>query len=112
MKNENLDETNEVEAEIVKPSIKSFIPLILAIIYALSPIDFVPDVIPALGWFEDVLFLVTAGLNVMEKNMFQTNTTLRHIVKYIKWGIFLVGLLVIAIIVLIVLVISKLVVAK
>ena len=114
MKNKNFRKTNEVETEIVKPdtstNIKAWIPLILAIIYAVSPIDLVPDVIPALGWFEDALFLVTGGLNGIEKNMLEANTTLRSIVKFIKWGLFLVGLLVIAIIVLIVVVIWKVVV--
>merc|ERR1719223_1577872 len=31
--------------------------LVLAILYILSPLDILPDVIPILGWMDDVLFL-------------------------------------------------------
>ncbi len=36
--------------------------LILAILYILSPIDFLPDVIPVLGWIDDVIVAITAIL--------------------------------------------------
>jgi uncharacterized membrane protein YkvA (DUF1232 family) len=35
--------------------------LILALLYIISPIDLVPDVIPILGWSDDLLVGVGAG---------------------------------------------------
>ncbi|WP_437124620.1 DUF1232 domain-containing protein [Brachyspira pilosicoli] len=33
-----------------KSGIKPWIPLILAVIYAISPVDLVPDSLPIAGW--------------------------------------------------------------
>jgi uncharacterized membrane protein YkvA (DUF1232 family) len=35
--------------------------LLLALIYILSPIDIVPDVIPVAGWLDDVIVALVAG---------------------------------------------------
>jgi hypothetical protein len=35
--------------------------LILALLYILSPIDLIPDVIPVVGWADDLLFGLGAG---------------------------------------------------
>jgi uncharacterized membrane protein YkvA (DUF1232 family) len=35
--------------------------LIMALIYILSPIDLIPDVIPVVGWVDDVAVAVGAG---------------------------------------------------
>ena len=87
--------------------IKAWIPLILAVIYAISPIDFVPDTIPIAGWFEDALFVVVAGLNGIEKSMLTNNKTLQHIIKFIKWGLLIFGIIVIVLLILIVVLIVK-----
>jgi uncharacterized membrane protein YkvA (DUF1232 family) len=34
--------------------------LILAVLYVLSPIDFLPDLIPVAGWLDDVVVALTA----------------------------------------------------
>lgn len=36
--------------------------LILALLYIISPIDLVPDVIPVVGWADDLAVVVTAGV--------------------------------------------------
>ncbi len=87
--------------------IKPWIPLILAVLYAISPIDFVPDTIPIAGWFEDALFVVVAGLNGIEKSMLTNNKTLQNIIKFIKWGLLIFGIIVIVLLILIVVLIVK-----
>ncbi|WP_020476161.1 YkvA family protein [Zavarzinella formosa] len=44
---------------------KKLIP-ILSAIYIISPIDLIPDVIPVLGWIDDVVALVI-GVSAMLK---------------------------------------------
>lgn len=89
--------------------IKPWIPLILAIIYAVSPVDIVPDVIPIAGWLEDGLFLIVGGLNGLQNGVLDANSSLRSIVKFLKWGLLIVGIVGIAIIVLLVVLVFKLV---
>lgn len=36
----------------------------LAVAYTLSPIDVIPDVLPVIGWMDDVAFLTTAGFTL------------------------------------------------
>ncbi len=35
--------------------------LVLAILYIISPIDFIPDAIPVVGWVDDAAVAVGAG---------------------------------------------------
>jgi uncharacterized membrane protein YkvA (DUF1232 family) len=39
--------------------------LILALLYIISPIDLIPDVIPVLGWADDLAVGVGAGAAVL-----------------------------------------------
>ncbi len=86
--------------------IKPWIPLILAITYAAIPFDIIPDV-PVVGWLEDGLLIAVAVLNGIEKSALANNLALQKIFKYIKWGLFIAGVLAITIIVLLVVVITK-----
>lgn len=36
----------------------------LAVAYTLSPIDVIPDVLPIVGWMDDVAFLTAAGFTL------------------------------------------------
>lgn len=72
----------------------------LAVAYLISPIDFVPDVIPVAGWLDDVLIGLTGGLNLIQSYLQEQNELLAGIVKFLKWGMLLLGILVIAILLL------------
>lgn len=40
---------------------KKFLIILLAVIYVVSPIDFIPDFIPVLGWLDDLVVIVMAA---------------------------------------------------
>lgn len=84
-----------------------WIPLILALIYTVSPVDLVPDVLPVLGWFEDALLLVVGGLNGIQNGVLEANSSLRGIVKFLKWGLLIVGVIGILIVVLLAILVFK-----
>lgn len=85
-----------------------WIPLILAIIYTVSPVDLVPDMIPIVGWFEDALLLIVGGLNGVQNGLLDANSSLRGIVKFLKWVILIVGGIGILIVVLLAVLVFKL----
>ena len=87
--------------------IKPWIPLILALIYTVSPIDLVPDFIPIVGWFEDALLLIVGGLNGIQNGVLEANSSLRTLIKYLKWGLLIIGGIAILIVVLLVVLVFK-----
>lgn len=104
-------EYNNYDDNSNKPAqsgITPWIPLILAIIYTVSPVDLVPDVLPVVGWFEDALLLIVGGLNGVQNGLLDANSSLRGIVKFLKWGLFIVGGIGILIVVLLVVLVFKL----
>lgn len=66
-----------------------------------------PDVIPVLGWFEDALFLLVGGLNGIQNGVVEANSSIRKIIKFIKWGLLIVGVIGILIVVLLVVLVFK-----
>ncbi|MEI0446800.1 DUF1232 domain-containing protein [Brachyspira intermedia] len=72
----NYDDNSNKPAQ---SGILPWIPLILALIYTVSPVDLVPDVLPVLGWFEDALLLVVGGLNSIQNGVLEANSSLRGI---------------------------------
>lgn len=81
------------------PSTKSaWIWAILCALYAISPVDIIPDVIPVVGWADDALAVVGGGLNLLQASVGQTNQTLAHILKCFKWVVILLGGLLVAVI--------------
>ena len=87
--------------------IKPWIPLILALIYTVSPIDLVPDFIPIVGWFEDALLVIVGGLNGIQNGVLEANSSLRTLIKYLKWGLLIIGGIAILIVVLLVVLVFK-----
>ena len=104
------DYNNEYNDNSNKPAqsgILPWIPLILAVIYTVSPVDLVPDVLPVVGWFEDALFLLVGGLNGIQNGVVEANSSIRKIIKFIKWGLLIVGVIGILIVVLLVVLVFK-----
>lgn len=77
-------------------------------LYAISPVDILPDVIPVAGWVDDILITVTGGLNLIQSYLKESNRHLAKIVKGIKWVLIVLGILIIAIIALVVVGIANL----
>ena len=105
-----MSDYNEYNNNANKPAqsgIVPWIPLILALIYTVSPVDLVPDVLPVLGCFEDALFLLVGGLNGVQNGVVDANSSIRKIIKYIKWGLFIIGGIGILIIVLLAVLVFK-----
>lgn len=48
----------------------------ITIIYALSPIDLIPDIIPVLGYLDDIIilsFLIVLTIKLIPKNIWERN---------------------------------------
>ena len=97
------------ENQPASQGIKPWIPLILALIYTVSPIDLVPDFIPIVGWFEDALLVIVGGLNGIQNGVLEANSSLMTLIKYLKWGLLIIGGIAILIVVLLVVLIFKVV---
>ena len=95
------------ENQPASQGIKPWIPLILALIYTVSPIDLVPDFIPIVGWFEDALLVIVGGLNGIQNGILEANSSLRTLIKYLKWGLLIIGGIAILIVVLLVVLVFK-----
>lgn len=83
--------------------------MVLAILYSLSPIDIVPDVLPIAGWADDILVLGTSALNLLQTYTQNSNATLSAILKVLKYILLLGGIVIVMILVLIVLLVYKVV---
>ena len=90
-----------------KSGIKPWIPLILAVIYTVSPVDLVPDALPIAGWMEDGLFLIAGLLNGIQNGVLDDNNSLKKIIKFLKWGLLIIGIIGILIIVLLAVLVFK-----
>ena len=95
------------ENQPASQGIKPWIPLILALLYTISPIDLVPDFIPIVGWLEDALFVIVGGLNGIQNGVLEANNSLRTLIKYLKWGLLIIGGIAILIVVLLVVLVFK-----
>ena len=50
-----------------KTSLVSFIVFFLSILYIISPIDFIPDFIPIVGWIDDLIVLFIGVLPMLRQ---------------------------------------------
>ena len=53
-------------------------------VYAISPIDIIPDV-PVIGWVDDFFVIAVTVLNLLEKEIGKVNQSLTTILKVLKW---------------------------
>lgn len=81
--------------------------MVLAILYSLSPIDIVPDVLPIAGWADDILVLGTSVLNLLQTYTRDSNETLSTILKTLKYIVLLGGIMIVLILVLIAFLVYK-----
>ena len=84
----------------------SWIILIAAIIYGVSPVDLIPDV-PVVGWIDDVTIVTAALTNFIQQQFFQTNNSLNKLFKIAKWILISMAVLIILVAVLIITLIVK-----
>lgn len=77
-----------------KTPISAYILAILGVIYAIAPLDIVPD-IPFLGWLDDFFILAATFLNLFEKQTGQSNTALSSVFKVTKWVAIGIGVIVV-----------------
>ena len=71
----------------------------LAVIYTISPVDLIPD-IPVVGWIDDMTLLVSSVLNLIQKQSEAGNEKIAAVLKYIKWTVFALGLIIVLLLVL------------
>lgn len=83
---------------------------IVGVLYTISPVDVVPDVLPLGGWADDVVALGTAGLNLLQKYTEDTSQALSSILKVLKYILLFGGIVIVLILVLIALLVYKAVV--
>ena len=62
---------------------------ILCVLYAASPVDLAPDVIPVVGWMDDLMINIAGLLNLFQVFASNAHPFLIKLVKYLKWFILL-----------------------
>lgn len=81
-------ETNKMPATIMA---------ILGILYGVSPIDILPDIIPVGGWIDDIVITGGGILNLLQAYTEDTSKTLAKFISLIKWTLLVLGGILIAI---------------
>jgi len=67
--------------------------MVMSLLYTVSPIDLAPDAIPVIGWLDDVGFLITATMNLVQQFSKDQNSAMVKILKYAKWLMVIAALL-------------------
>ncbi|WP_373708314.1 YkvA family protein [Kaistella sp.] len=70
---------------------------ILGVLYGVSPIDAIPDVIPVAGWIDDLVITGGSLLGVAQAFARDTSVYLAKIIGIFKWGLWILGGILIAI---------------
>ncbi|MCR5028811.1 MAG: DUF1232 domain-containing protein [Fibrobacter sp.] len=68
--------------------------MIASLLYTASPIDAVPDAIPVVGWLDDIGLLLTAAMNVVQQFAKNQDSAMVKILKYAKWFMILMTVMV------------------
>lgn len=75
--------------------------LILGILYAVSPVDILPDVVPVAGWVDDLVITGSGVLNFIQAKVGEGSEMLASIVGIFKWILIVLGVIAILLIALI-----------
>lgn len=73
----------------------AWIGLIISTLYILSPLDIIPDLIPVAGWLDDFLIGAIGVLNFFQHQAQAANSSLAGIVKFLKWSLIAIAIIVI-----------------
>jgi len=82
-----------------KTPLSAYIWVLVGLIYAISPLDIIPD-FPGVGWIDDIFVLLTAILNLFQQRTEGDNQATSNILKYFKWGAIILGVIVVLLILL------------
>ena len=88
-----MEEINEVSAE--KSRFFAVFLFFLALVYAISPVDIIPDV-PVVGWIDDLIVLSYATYNLLNKALLSQNQNFQTFLQKLNWLIIIMGLLVVS----------------
>lgn len=59
--------------------------LIVSVLYAVLPLDIIPDTFPFAGWIDDILIVAMGALHFFQRSAEQNNSSLAGILKILKW---------------------------
>ena len=62
----------------------AWVLMVLCLLYGVSPVDIIPD-IPVVGQIDDLIKLVSGGLNLVQRYMERAESSLAAVVKVVKW---------------------------
>ena len=75
-------------------TIGAWVIMTLCLLYGISPVDIIPD-IPNVGQIDDLLILVSGGLNLLQGYMERYDSSVTSIVKVIKRIVIALGAIII-----------------
>lgn len=64
---------------------------ILGLLYGISPIDAIPDVIPIAGWIDDLVITGGSLIGVIQAFTKDTNENFAKILGILKWTLWILG---------------------
>ena len=94
MQQPQLNQPTELTKQEKWEKTKALLLTLIGAIYAISPLDIIPD-IPVIGWIDDFFVLSAAILNLLEHFTGRTHYTLRKGLKYAKWIVVILGIIVV-----------------
>lgn len=84
---------------MTRKQITSLLLLAASIAYDLMPADLIPD-IPFIGWLDDFFITSSAALNCLQQFNIGADRKVETVLKWLKWGCVLVGVLIIIVVLL------------
>ena len=79
-----------MQEELVKqksPHTGAWLWIVMAVFYTISPLDFIPDVIPIYGWIDDGLIMFASILNLVQSYLKVNHEAVANVFRRIKLGV-------------------------
>lgn len=86
--------TSTEHTNVATQKSSKIIPAILAaigVLYAISPVDILPDIIPVAGWIDDLVITGGTLLNLLQSYVKDQSKAIAAVLGLIKWVLFLLG---------------------